>query len=60
MNLDLRLPEGTRLVTVADDPGLPEPMSAHNAVVCPEFMLHDPVASSPDLSTDAQLWCGKC
>ena len=23
-------------------------------------LLHDPVASSPDLSTDAQLWCGKC
>lgn len=23
-------------------------------------LLHDPVGSSPDLSTDAQLWCGKC
>jgi hypothetical protein len=23
-------------------------------------LLHDPVASSPDLSTDAELWCGKC
>jgi hypothetical protein len=23
-------------------------------------LLHDPVASSPDLSTDGQLWCGKC
>jgi len=23
-------------------------------------LLHDPVTSSPDLSTEAQLWCGKC
>jgi hypothetical protein len=23
-------------------------------------LLHDPVGSSPDLSTDAELWCGKC
>ncbi len=23
-------------------------------------LLHDPVGSSPDLSTDAALWCGKC
>jgi hypothetical protein len=23
-------------------------------------LLHDPVASSPDLSTEADLWCGKC
>jgi len=23
-------------------------------------LLHDPVTSSPDLSTDPQLWCGKC
>jgi hypothetical protein len=23
-------------------------------------LLHDPVASSPDLSTDAAVWCGKC
>ena len=23
-------------------------------------LLNDPVTSSPDLSTDAELWCGKC
>jgi GNAT superfamily N-acetyltransferase len=46
VNLDLRLPEGARLVTVADDPGLPAPMSAHNVVVWPEFLLHDPVANT--------------
>jgi hypothetical protein len=23
-------------------------------------LLHDPVTSSPDLSTERQLWCGKC
>ena len=23
-------------------------------------LLHDAIASSPDLSTDVALWCGKC
>jgi GNAT superfamily N-acetyltransferase len=40
----LRLPDGHRLVTLAEDPALRAPMGDHNVAVWPEFMLHDPVA----------------
>jgi hypothetical protein len=40
----LRLPEGHRLVTLAEAPDLRGPMGDHNVAVWPDFMLEDPYA----------------
>jgi hypothetical protein len=38
------LPEGHRLVSLAERPDLRDALNDHNGAVWPEFMLHDPVA----------------
>jgi GNAT superfamily N-acetyltransferase len=42
--VDVALPAGTRLVSLADRPDLTVPMARHNGAVWPRFMLQDPVA----------------
>ncbi|HEY4190222.1 MAG TPA: hypothetical protein VGM28_07365 [Candidatus Limnocylindrales bacterium] len=42
----LRLPPGHQLISLADRPELRGPLGAFNVAVWPEFMLHDPVAST--------------
>ena len=44
MNLDARLPAGTRLVSLAERPDLVLPVGRHNGAVWAEFLLQDPVA----------------
>lgn len=44
MNLDTPLPQGTRLVSLAERPDLTIAMAGHNGAVWPVFMLQDPVA----------------
>jgi hypothetical protein len=38
------LPEGLRVVSLAERPDLEDAIDRHNGAVWPEFMLHDPVA----------------
>ncbi len=45
MDVDVELPAGHRLVSLAEDPELRGPMGRHNTAVWPEFMFHDPVAN---------------
>ena len=45
MNLDLPLPPGMRLVSLAEAPELEGPLGDHNVAPWPEFMQHDPVAN---------------
>jgi GNAT superfamily N-acetyltransferase len=44
-DLDLALPPGTRLISLAERPELRGAIGEHNASVWPEFMLHSPVAN---------------
>lgn len=43
-DLDVALPDGTRLVSLAERPDLRGPMSDHNVSVWPAFMLEDPIS----------------
>jgi GNAT superfamily N-acetyltransferase len=45
-DLDLQLPAGTRLVSIAERPDLREPMGDHNVSVWPAFMLESPVSNA--------------
>ncbi|HEX2883289.1 MAG TPA: N-acetyltransferase [Candidatus Limnocylindria bacterium] len=44
--LDLQLPPGTRLVSLAERPDLDEGMGDHNVSVWPAFMLESPVSNA--------------
>jgi hypothetical protein len=45
-DLGLALPQGTRLVSLAEQPELREPMGDHNVAVWPAFMLESAVANA--------------